>query len=220
MATFLQRFLQKRRRKSDWNRTQKLQEFADKPLQLELAHLPDPDISGISDIPDIANDQQDKVQPISQQVEHWQLLGTRRIPSSVGNERLAMSYVTEIIKHLNLPSSRIEQLKTAVAEATMNAMEHGNHYDAEKPVTLEVLSSEHSVAVRISDQGGTGQLTDESAKHYEVPDLEAKLAEQQSPRGWGLFLIQHMVDEMHVLQAEQSHTIELIMHLEGGSHVH
>jgi serine phosphatase RsbU (regulator of sigma subunit)/anti-sigma regulatory factor (Ser/Thr protein kinase) len=145
----------------------------------------------------------------------WQVLGTHVIPSEVGNERLAMSYVTEAVKPFNLPDRRMEQLKTAVAEATMNAMEHGNHYNPESPVTLQVLSSKSALAVRISDKGSANNSTEQA---YEVPDIEAKLAELQSPRGWGLFLIQNMVDEMHVESDEQAHTIELILYLEGGSH--
>jgi anti-sigma regulatory factor (Ser/Thr protein kinase) len=96
-----------------------------------------------------------------------------------------------------------------VAEATMNAMEHGNKYQAETPVQIEVLKSAVSVAVRITDEG-SGQETNESA----TPDLEAKLAGEQSPRGWGLFLIQNMVDEMNVSDEPAQHTIELIMNLE------
>jgi len=148
----------------------------------------------------------------------WKVLGTRQIPSEIGNERLAMSYVATVLTSFNLPARRIDQLGTAVAEATMNAMEHGNHYDPELPVTLQVLSSGSAIAVRISDQGGNGQLPTQG--EYEVPDIAAKLSEQQSPRGWGLFLIQNMVDEMHILSDEKTHTIELIVHLEGESHVH
>lgn len=35
-----------------------------------------------------------------------------------------------------MPADRLERLKTAVGEATMNAMEHGNRYDPEKPVAV------------------------------------------------------------------------------------
>ena len=31
----------------------------------------------------------------------------------------------------------------------------------------------------------------------------------QTPRGWGLFLIRSMVDEMHVSSDEGHHTVEL-----------
>ncbi len=50
----------------------------------------------------------------------------------------------------------------------------------------------------------------------ETPDLEAKLANQQTPRGWGHFLIKNMVDELRVSGDAHHHTIELIVRLDGG----
>jgi len=139
----------------------------------------------------------------------WEKLAEFAVASEPGNERRAMEDVAEVIGPLGLSDGRLAQLKTAVAEATMNAMEHGNKYQAETPVQIEVLKSTVSVAVRITDEGG-GQQTNESA----APDLEAKLAGEQSPRGWGLFLIQNMVDEMNISDDSAQHTIELIMNLE------
>ena len=49
-----------------------------------------------------------------------------------------------------------------------------------------------------------------------MPDLEAKLAGLQKPRGWGLFLIENMVDELRVSDADGRHTVELVLNLEGG----
>jgi anti-sigma regulatory factor (Ser/Thr protein kinase) len=92
----------------------------------------------------------------------------------------------------------------------MNAMEHGNQYQAEAPVSIQVLNSEKAVAVRITDQGG-GQSIPEA----QTPDLDAKLTGMQSPRGWGLFLIKNMVDEMNITSDEDHHTIELIVKLKG-----
>ncbi len=146
------------------------------------------------------------------EADSWQVLATHLIPSAVGNERLAMSYVAKTVNEFHLPERRREQLGTAVAEATMNAMEHGNHYNPEIPVTLQILSSDRAIAVRISDQGGDSKQP--ALEEYEAPDIEAKLAELQTPRGWGLFLIQNMVDEMHVLSDEETHTIELILYQE------
>jgi anti-sigma regulatory factor (Ser/Thr protein kinase) len=151
-------------------------------------------------------------QTLATEVGNWQMLQTYRVPSQMGNERLAMSYVAEAVKPFHLPERRLDQLGTAVAEATMNAMEHGNHYNPALPVMLQIFSSDAAIAVCISDKGGTGQQP--APKDYEAPDIEAKLAELQAPRGWGLFLIQNMVDEMHVLSNEDTHTIELILHLE------
>jgi anti-sigma regulatory factor (Ser/Thr protein kinase) len=64
------------------------------------------------------------------------------------------------------------------------------------------------VKVRITDQGGERAIPEVVA-----PDLEAKLAGLQTPRGWGLFLIQNMVDGLETAVNEHHHTIELVMHL-------
>jgi anti-sigma regulatory factor (Ser/Thr protein kinase) len=132
------------------------------------------------------------------------------VPSEPGNERRVMEEVAGAVSGLGLPERTLERLKTAVAEATMNAMEHGNHYRAEVPVLIEVSASEADLSVKITDEG-SGPPTFDS----ETPDLEAKLEGVQTPRGWGLFLIKSMVDEMKVTGDEHNHTIELILHLDG-----
>jgi serine phosphatase RsbU (regulator of sigma subunit)/anti-sigma regulatory factor (Ser/Thr protein kinase) len=143
----------------------------------------------------------------------WQTLAELTVPSQPGNERIAMEQVIEAVHGLHLPGKRLDQLKTAVAEATMNAMEHGNHYLPDRPVFIKVLASQGALSVRITDHGGTRILPPDPGN--EVPDIEAKLAELQTPRGWGLFLIKHMVDEMNISSDESHHTVELIMYLKG-----
>lgn len=144
----------------------------------------------------------------------WRTLAEFAVPSAQGNERQAMERVAEAMEGIKLSPDRVQKLKTAVAEATMNAMEHGNRYQSELPVSIRLLASDSSVVARISDQGGGGAIP-----QPETPDLEAKLAGEQTPRGWGLFLIKNMVDEMNVYSEEGHHTIELIMQLnrKGGS---
>jgi serine phosphatase RsbU (regulator of sigma subunit)/anti-sigma regulatory factor (Ser/Thr protein kinase) len=141
--------------------------------------------------------------------DQWQTLTTWNVPSGPGNERLVMESVAQIARRLNLPERRLERLKTAVAEAAMNAMEHGNKYRVDLPVAIEVRVSGRALAVRISDQGGG------PPQPAAAPDIVAKLAGLQSPRGWGLFLIEKLVDEMRVVSDDQHHTIELVMYLEG-----
>ncbi len=133
-----------------------------------------------------------------------------RVPSEPGNERLAMETVAEAVGELDLRGENLERLKTAVAEATMNAMEHGNHYRAELPVLIEVSASDTQLSVKITDEG-----SGPPAFHAETPDLKAKLQGKQSPRGWGLFLIKNMVDDMEVTGDEHHHTVDLIIHIDG-----
>jgi anti-sigma regulatory factor (Ser/Thr protein kinase) len=139
------------------------------------------------------------------------ILADFALPSEPGNEREAMALVAKVVRELGLPPARLERLKTAVAEATMNAMEHGNRYRPEVPVTVRVLTSAADLLVLITDRGG-GPVP---APGAEAPDLEAKLEGLQSVRGWGLFLIRNMVDEMNVTTDDVHHTVELVMHLQG-----
>jgi serine/threonine-protein kinase RsbW len=134
------------------------------------------------------------------------------LPSEPGGEREAMERVSEAVEEWGLSDERLERLKTAVAEATMNAMEHGNGYRPEIPVVVEVLFSGTDLRVRITDEGGS-PIPD--AQEGE-PDLVAKLEGSQTPRGWGLFLIKNMVDEMRVSSDGTHHTVELVMSVEGG----
>ena len=75
------------------------------------------------------------------------------VPSEPGKERLAMETVAEAVKVLDISGENLERLKTAVAEATMNAMEHGNKYEAELPVEIQVLVMDRDLIVRITDRG-------------------------------------------------------------------
>ncbi len=132
------------------------------------------------------------------------------LPSAEGNERMAMERVGAVIAPLTLSPARLDRLKTAVAEATMNAMEHGNSYREDQPVCLRVLAGRDQVHVQITDRGAAL-----AAEPAELPDLEAKLAGLQSPRGWGLFLIKNMVDESRETSDGDRHTLELTMRLGG-----
>jgi serine phosphatase RsbU (regulator of sigma subunit)/anti-sigma regulatory factor (Ser/Thr protein kinase) len=129
------------------------------------------------------------------------------LPSAEGNERLAMETVSSIVAPLRFSEARQKRLETAVSEATTNAIQHGNRYSPDKPVTVRVLTEPTQVRIQIIDRGA-GPLA-----IPEQPDLAAKLAGRQGPRGWGIFLIHEMVDEAHEFSDRGLHTIELVMRL-------
>jgi serine phosphatase RsbU (regulator of sigma subunit)/anti-sigma regulatory factor (Ser/Thr protein kinase) len=133
------------------------------------------------------------------------------VDSTPGNEREAMERVVEAVAPLGLDPRRLEQLKTAVSEAAMNAIEHGNQGRADLSVEIDVEQAAEALVVRITDHGLGGPVGE-----AETPDIEAKLEGLQKPRGWGLFLIENMVDELRVEDAEGRHTVELVVNLEGG----
>ena len=92
-----------------------------------------------------------------------------RIASKPGNEREAMERVAAVVAPLGIEPLRLEQLKTAVAEATMNAIEHGNDSREELPVDIEVAVAAGVLTVRITDEGACGPIGE-----AETPDIDAQ----------------------------------------------
>ncbi len=135
-----------------------------------------------------------------------------RLPSVEGNERLAIDTVVEAVAPLGLSPSRLERLKTAVGETVMNAIEHGNQNDPAIDVGVEVSTSASFLTVRVTDQGGDTEIPD-----AETPDIEAKIAGEQTPRGWGLFLVSQMVDEVRRSTDNGTHVVELVINRQGES---
>ena len=95
------------------------------------------------------------------------------------------------------------------------AIEHGNGNRPEIPVEVAVTQDGDEIIVAITDQGGE---VHPDADEHEDPDLVRKLDGDQSPRGWGLFLIRNMVDAMDITTDGQRHTIWLTMRTGGASH--
>jgi anti-sigma regulatory factor (Ser/Thr protein kinase) len=147
------------------------------------------------------------------QPDHETTLLSLELPGAPGNERVAMDRVAEAVGPLGLDPARLERLKTAVSEATMNAIEYGSGGSPDIPVDIVVTSGGGEIRVRITDRALGGPIPGDDA---EEPDLEAKLAGLQKARGWGLFLIRNMVDRVDVIPGDGRQTVTLAMALTGG----
>ena len=132
------------------------------------------------------------------------------IEGAIGNERAAMQRVADAVAPLGLEPARLERLKTAVAETVMNAIEYGSQGDPAVPVDVRVDADAEAIHVRVTDRALSGPVPD-----AEMPDLDAKLEGRQKPRGWGLFLIRHMVDGMDVHVADGLQTVTLTLARDG-----
>jgi serine/threonine-protein kinase RsbW len=112
-----------------------------------------------------------------------------RLPSRLGYEKVAMSTAAAVAKLVGLRPDRIEDLKTAVAEACINAIEHGNRLNEKLSVGVILSASDDILEVKVIDDG-QGMKT-----HPAKPDIDRKMLGQEDPRGMGMFLIQALVDE-------------------------
>jgi serine phosphatase RsbU (regulator of sigma subunit)/anti-sigma regulatory factor (Ser/Thr protein kinase) len=128
------------------------------------------------------------------------------LPGVIGGERLAIDRVAEAVAGLGLAPARLERLKTAVGETVMNAIEYGSQGNPDVPVDVRVDATDAAVTVRVTDRALSGPVPE-----VPPPDLEAKLEGRQRARGWGLFLIRHMVDSVDVSSDDGLQTITLVI---------
>ncbi len=112
-----------------------------------------------------------------------------RLPSELGFEKVAMSTAASMAALMGFSEDRIEDLKTAVAEACINAIEHGNHLNSSLGVGVVLSTSADGLEVKVIDDGAGVSV----APH--APDIDRKVHGDEDPRGMGMFLIQALVDE-------------------------
>jgi len=115
-----------------------------------------------------------------------------RVPSRMGFEKVAMSTAAAVAKLMGFREDRIEDLKTAVAEACINAIEHGNRLNEKLSVGVVLSASADKLEVKVIDDG-KGAKTEPGKVHK--PDIDRKMHGEEDPRGMGMFLIQSLMDE-------------------------
>jgi serine/threonine-protein kinase RsbW len=118
-----------------------------------------------------------------------------------------MSTAASVAQLMGFTEDRVEDLKTAVSEACINAMEHGNRLDENLGVIVTLQMSVESLEVKIADFGSGVK------NEMHVPDIDKKMHGEESPRGMGMFLIQALVDEVEYVSEGQGSYARLVVRL-------
>jgi serine/threonine-protein kinase RsbW len=113
-----------------------------------------------------------------------------QLPSKLGFEKVAMNTAASVARLMGFGDERIEDLKTAIAEACINAMEHGNKLDEKLSVGVVLSMGSDSLEVKVVDTGSGPQ------NQAAAPDIDKKMHEEEEARGMGMFLIESLVDEV------------------------
>ena len=130
------------------------------------------------------------------------------IPSVMGYEKIAMECAASMAKKMGFTEDRIEDLKTAVGEACLNAIEHGNKMDTSTKVGITLTVEESKLQVLVKDQG-------KGLDKVAVPNIENKVEGKDKPRGWGIFLIKRLMNEVTFEPSPEGGNItKMIIYLE------
>ena len=120
------------------------------------------------------------------------------LDSSLDSVEVAETAVLQDAEAIGFGEEELHQLGMAVRESMVNAVVHGNRYNARKKVRVSITKAPDRLTIVIADEGDGFDLT-------LVPD---PLAEENLLRqsGRGLLLIQAFVDELQVRKGELSGT--------------
>ena len=136
-----------------------------------------------------------------------------RVPSRMGFEKVAMSTAASVAKLMGFRDDRIEDLKTALAEACINAIEHGNRLNEKLSVGVVLSAGVDALEVKVMDDG-KGMKTQPGKQSK--PDIDRKMRGEEEPRGLGMFLIQSLVDEAEWVAGDDGNSsyVRLVIRLD------
>ena len=130
------------------------------------------------------------------------------LPNEIGYERIAMACSASFARIVGFVPDRIEDLKTVVSEACLNAIEHGNKGDPDARVIITMNYKENTIIVSVIDEGtGVDKIPAE-------PDIIKKIEKLETPRGLGIFLIKQLADQVDLNQmTKDGHVIRMVIRM-------
>lgn len=123
--------------------------------------------------------------------ENCELTEEWAIPTVPGLEIDTANRIIQKILPYVRSHADIDDIRTSVAEAILNAMEHGNGMDGRKKVRVTLCIGNTALMIRTYDEGFGFQL--EASTDKRERDIWHEEAE---PRGWGLLFIRSFADRV------------------------
>jgi len=116
-------------------------------------------------------------------------------------ELIATQTAEVISRHMNLTEDQAGEISMALIEATINAFEHSK---AENNVFINFLIEDDSLVIKVIDKGIGFDKT-----KVEIPKIENKIGKDKRKRGWGLMLIQELMDSVEFESNDEGTTVTM-----------
>jgi len=129
--------------------------------------------------------------------------------NKLGYERVAMACAASFAKMMGFSDERIEDLKTVVAEAAINAIQHGNKDRPDAKVAISMNFKDEALHITVADNGGG--IKELPPK----PDIGRIIEKLDPPTGFGTFLIQQLADEVEFNEmTDGGHMVKIVIRLQ------
>ena len=127
----------------------------------------------------------------------------QQLESTLDSVDRADSLIMDAATAAGFPEDDLHKIGMATRECMVNAVVHGNRYNANKTVHLQVSGTDDYLKIRITDQG----------EGFDPASLPNPLAEENLLRhsGRGIFLIRAFMDDVEVKPASPHGTEVLLL---------
>jgi serine/threonine-protein kinase RsbW len=130
-----------------------------------------------------------------------------KLPNILGSEKVAIEKAATIAKKMGFSMDKIEDLKTALAEACINAIEHGNKFAESTQVGITFASDDTSLQVVVHDEG-------DGIDPKKIPKDRIDKDGLPRRRGYGVFLISNLVNEFSIEKKPgKGNNVKMLIHL-------
>ena len=124
-----------------------------------------------------------------------------KLPIIANMELVAVQTAEVVARHMDLSEDKAAEISMALIEACINAFEHSQ---AQNNVFIHFILEENSLVIKVIDQG----IGFDKAK-VEIPAIENKLGTEERKRGWGLQLIQELMDSVEFESSKDGTTVTM-----------
>jgi serine/threonine-protein kinase RsbW len=132
------------------------------------------------------------------------------VPMGEDNELVAANTVEQIARRLDFRPEAINQIKTAIVEACINASEHS--FSPDRKIYQRFRVESDRLVVTISSRGILpSNISGGPNQNHEAADLG------EERRGWGLKLIRSLMDEVEFERVDDGTRLRMTKYLRSGS---
>ena len=135
------------------------------------------------------------------------------LPMGEDNELVAASAVEQIARRLSFRQEALNQIKTAIVEACINASEHS--FSPDRKIYQRFRVESDRLVVTISSRGilptNVGTLKGSNASRSEADDASSER------RGWGLKLIRTLMDEVEFERVDEGTSLRMTKYVRNSS---
>ena len=124
-----------------------------------------------------------------------------KLPIIANMELVAVQTAEVVARHMDLSEVKAAEISMALIEACINAFENSQ---AQNNVFIHFILEENSLVIKVIDQGIGFDKT-----KVEIPAIENKLGTEERKRGWGLQLIQELMDSVEFESGKDGTTVTM-----------